>query len=226
MEKNIINKMSAEVFGQMSANGDISDNFSSSLKKSFLKIGATAVLAGMLAMSSGIANAGSNDTRNATMSIAGLWGVLTSGSVPNDIASDCDVSGTSGLKVGGAGALGAYAGSHVGGGTGKEIATVVGGIVGAAAAQSAEEDRMRRECAKKISQKVDKYGIPTYATNSANVQSPILYEGRTTQGKSFYVTIQSSPGIAGLSGKVVGALEVSSDILVRDALDRGYVNLS
>lgn len=221
MKKDILNKMSAEALSQMAANGDISDNFSPSLKARFLKIGSVSVLAGLLSISSGLVQA-DNGTRNGAITLSGLFGLLTSGSKPNDIPVDCNIQGTSGLKVGGAGALGAYAGSHIGGGSGKQIATIAGGVIAAATAQGIENERMRADCARQIEQSNRNHnGIPGYATNSSSPQSAILYEGRTISGKAFYVTAKDSPGLAGLGGQVIGSLDVENDPIVKSAMEKG-----
>jgi uncharacterized protein YcfJ len=225
MKKDILNKMSAETLSQMAANGDISDNFSKGLKNNFLKLGSTAVLAGLLAMSGGVAHA-ENGTRNTTLTLAGLFGVATNGSKPADTYVDCNVQGTSGMKVGAGGILGAIVGRQIGSGNGREVATVAGGILGAASAQASENDRIRRDCGRQIQQSQrNGTGIPVYATNNASPQSPILYEGRTIQGRSFYVTQASSPGIGGLQGRIVGQLNVEDDPLVRSAMEKCSVQL-
>lgn len=219
MKKEILSKMSAETFSQMAANGDISDNFTKGLINKFLSIGVTTVLAGLIALSSGTAQA--NDTRTAAITLSGLFGLVSNNTKPNDIPSNCYVQGTSGMKTGLSGAAGGWLGSKVGDGSGQKVATVAGAIVGVVASQSSENDRMRRECAEQLAQNKQVNGIPTYATNNRSPQSPILYEGRTIKGKSFYVTMQDSPGIAGLSGKITGGANVDADPIVKNAMEKG-----
>lgn len=231
MDNNIIKKMGAEVVSQSALNPDVAEHFSPGLKKSFMKIGLSAVMAGLLFISNGITNeahAGENHVRNATMAVAGLFGLASSGSVPKDIPIDCNVQGQSGMKTAAGGLIGAYAGSNIGQGNGNTAATIAGGLIGAAVTNNAEEERMRRECAKQIAQRNPAYGmgIPTYATTNANQQSPILYQGQTGNGRAFYVTAKDSPGMAALKGNVVGAIDVSSDPVVQNAMEKGTANLS
>jgi outer membrane lipoprotein SlyB len=219
MNKALLSKLSAETFSQMAVNGDISDNFSKGLTTKFLNLGVTTVLAGMMALSSGVAHA--DDTRTGAITLSGIWGVMTNGSKPKDIPVDCQVRGTSGMKTGGAGAVGGWLGSKVGDGSGQKWATVAGAVIGVTAAQTSENDRMRKECAEQMTYNKMVNGVPMYATNNSQPQSPILYEGRTVNGRSFYVTMQDSPGIAGLAGKVNGGVSVDSDPIVRNAMEKG-----
>jgi len=223
MKKQLLSKLSAETFSQMAADENISNNFSEGLTKKFLSLGATTVLAGMMFLSSGVAHA--DDTRNVAVGLSGLFGFLSSGSTPKDIPSNCYVQGTSGLQNGVSGAIGAVAGNQIGGGRGKQVMTVIGAVAGVAASQSIENERMRKECAAQIAHANRVDGIPMYATNNSSPQSPILYEGTTINGKSFYVTMQDSPGIAGLAGKIPNGANVDSDGIVKSALDRGSRNL-
>jgi surface antigen len=219
MKKDILSKLSAETFSQMAANGDISDNFSKGLTDKFLSLGVTTVLAGMMFLSSGVAHA--DDVRTGAITLSGLFGLMSNNTKPKDIPSDCYVQGTSGMKTGGAGAVGGWLGSKVGDGNGQKVATIAGAIIGVTAAQTSENDRMRRECSEQMAYNKKVNGIPMYATNNSSPQSPILYEGRTVNGRSFYVTMQDSPGIAGLSGRVAGGASVDNDPIVRNAMEKG-----
>ncbi len=233
---NFLKKMSAEVMAQMSVEPDIAENFSPALKKNFAKLGMSAVMAGLLFISNGMTSEAhaDNDTRNATMGVAALFGLLSSGSTPKDIPPDCVVEGRSGLKAAAAGVAGAYAGSKMGGGTGNKILTVAGAAAGAMVATHSDDERIRNECAKKIAQTNippnythrDYIGsIPSYATVDPSPSAPILYKGQTVRGEPYYVTAQSSPGLAALRGEMRGNVSVDTDPMVVSAFNKGAFNL-
>ena len=209
---NKLHKMSAEVLAQMVENESTFKNFAPGLKSKVMNIGMTATLASLLALSSGLAHADDNNALKGMFGASALVGLLTNNTKQADQVN-CDVQGTSGLKVGVSGALGSYVGNQMGGGNGKVATTIAGGILGAVIANSQENERIRGECSR----------VPRY--NSNTNQSAILYEGRTTSGNPYYVTENDSIGLAGLSGKKVGELDVNSDPIVKTALEKSSVGL-
>jgi len=233
MKKDILDKMAAEVLSQMVSNEDIFNNFSTKLKKKLQTIGTSVVLAGLLAIFSGFVHADKNVGKNmgTGLTISGLFGVLANESKPTDVPTDCDVQGVSGWKVGAGSAIGTLIGNQFGKGSGNTAATIVGAIAGAALAQSSENERIRRECVAKNSQRKIEPPAPSYPANThysqtvSYPQSPILYQGRTDSGKTFYVTTNDSPGIAALTGKTIGYLDVEDDLIVKNALEQGLLGL-
>lgn len=230
MNKGILSKLSAETFSQMAADGNISDNFSKPLTNKFLNLGVIPFLAALMSLTTGMAYA--DDTRNGVMAVSAVVGAVSHGHRTNDLASGCVVKGTNGVQNGIMGAVGGLAGNQIGGGNGKKAWTIAGAIAGIAFSQASENERMRKECAEQITQYKQVNGIPMYATNNSSPQSPILYEGRTVTGRSFYVTMEDSPGIAGLAGKINGGADVNSDSIVKNAIETGaellaraYLNL-
>jgi len=218
---NKLHKMGAETLGQMIENEDISKNFSPSLKDKMLKVGMAAVMATVLSISSGMAHAGDNNSLTGMLGLSALTGLLANNTKPADAQPnnyqggqvDCNAA-KSGVKIGASGALGAFVGNHIGQGNGNVAATVAGGLLGMVVANSMENDRIRTECQR----------VPNW-NNNIPANQAILYEGRRSNGGSFYVTVGDSPGIAGLSGKIQGQLDVNQDPIVRNAMEKGSVGL-
>jgi uncharacterized protein YcfJ len=142
-----LTKMSNQVVSQMIGSEEISSSISKKMFDKINKVGVGAVLAVVLSSAVGMAHAGDDHkSLGATVGLAGLVGILNDGSRPPDVPLDCNVQGTNGYKVGGAGVAGAYVGNQMGGGTGKTLLTVAGGYLAATAVQSAENNRIRNEC--------------------------------------------------------------------------------
>ena len=51
--------------------------------------------------------------------------------------------------------------------------------------------------------------------------APVMYEGVTSKGLPYYVTVNDSPGLAAIEGKRQGSLSLDSDGLVKSAINRG-----
>lgn len=210
---NRLNKMGAEVLAQSIENEEISKHFSSGLKDKMLKLGASALLAATLVTSSGFAQA--DNTLIGVLGAGAVAGVVTSGSRPDGL--DCG-QGTSGWKVGTMTAIGGGLGSLAGQGTGRTIMTVAGALLGGTVAQSSENDRIRNECA-------NYSRSPKYNSKTSLPSGNILYEGARSNGGTYFVTVADSVGMAGLTGKRVGQLDVNSDPMVMNALERSSSSL-
>lgn len=142
-----LTKMSNQVFSQIIGSEEISSNTSKKMFDKINKVGVGSVLAMGLFAAIGMAHAGDeHKALAATVGLAGIIGVINDGSRPPDVPFDCNIQGTNGYKVGGAGVAGAYVGNQMGGGTGKTLLTIAGGYLAATAVQSAENNRIRNEC--------------------------------------------------------------------------------
>lgn len=142
-----LTKMSNQVVSQMIGSEEISSNISKKMFDKINKAGVVSVLALTLFSAAGMAHADSGSRAlNSTLGLSGLVGILNDGSRPADVPFDCNVQGTNGYKVGGAGAIGAVVGNQIGGGSGKVIATLAGGYLAANAAQNVENNRIRNDC--------------------------------------------------------------------------------
>lgn len=228
-----IDKMSAEVFGQMLQDENISNSLSAGIKKTIKKIGMTAMVAGTLCISSGMAQA--SDFKNIILGAGVLSGVISNGSKSvGNSEIDCDTAGKNGWKIGGSAVLGGILGNQVGGGTGKDLATVAGAVIGGAMANNSEEERIKQECARRVgyNDETPNVGIPRYASRTSYVNEPIIYESRAQNGESYWVTAKGSPGLAALRGNRNAINNLDDNEMARAALDRhsaalvnSYVNL-
>lgn len=228
-----IDKMSADVFAQMLENKTISNNLSEGIKKTIKKVGMAVMVAGALCISSGMAHA--NDFRNIILGAGVLSGVISNGSKSvGNSEIDCDNVSKNGWKVGGGAIIGAVLGSQIGEGTGKKLATGAGALMGGIIANNSDEERMKQECAQRISynQEAPNVGIPKYASRTNYVSDPIIYESRAQNGESYWVTTKGSPGLAALRGNRNAIHSLDSNDMAKNALDRhanglvnSYINL-
>lgn len=142
-----INGVASAVMSQMLSDERITTNMTEPLLNKIKGIGIGLVVAVLGFSSTGMAHA---DTMsrifNTTVGIGVLSGVANSGKVPDGTPLDCAVSGKSAIPVALGTALGAYAGKHVGGGTGKKIAIVAGGLLGGVSANAIQDANIRGEC--------------------------------------------------------------------------------
>jgi hypothetical protein len=221
-----LSKMTTETLTQMIGNENIFLNFSKSLKSTISKAvdvyGENAkelVTIALIATSCGMVNAQDIQARD-TMLLGGVAaGMIANGEKPSDIPTDCDVKGTNGLSVATGSMVGTAIGSNLGKGSGNTAFTILGGALGGVIAKAGENERMRAECAKQLGQ------YPGYSQNGSLSSSTILYQGVSQNGSPVYVTVQSSPGIAGLTGKIKGPNNVEDNDLIKSALDRSSVAL-
>lgn len=221
-----LTKLQSDTFSAMLGSEKISAAFSEKLFNKINKVGVVSILAATAFLSSGFAHADDNKALGGTVGLSVLTGILTDGSKPVGVPNDCNVQGTNGYKVGGAGSAGAYALSNIGNGNGKKILTVAGGFIAASAAQTAENNRIRNECLKEQAQKQAQYNnnngnnysnsynnggaysnngyrpqYPTANMPSSLPQSLILYAVENHQGVVTYISIADSPGVAALKGQ-------------------------
>jgi len=147
---------------------------------------------------------------------------------------ECNVQGVSGWKVGGAGAVGSWAGSQIGKGSGNVVATIIGAVVGSGATYFAEDSRIERDreqCLKQIEyrrrqQEEARNYMPSNNPNAATLSSLILYtfiDNRT--GQQQIVTMQNSPGVAALKGIRSGGRDINSDPMVLQAFTQAFNGL-
>lgn len=222
-----LDKMGTEVLAQMVANPAVFEHMSPAIKS----FGATLLLGACALMSSGLAHADNkgNSALRGVLATSVLGGIVLDGNKPQNVQNaDCDIQGTSGMKVGGAAAVGAYAGNQMGKGTGQVIMTVLGGFLGGSAAQTSENNRMQRECAKQIEQtnrNNNNYQPANYMHNNAVPTAPVLYQATNRDGNPYYVTVNDSPGIAALSGRRVGTQSLDSDSVASNAFSRSASGL-
>lgn len=165
-----LTKMSNQVVSQMIGSEEISKSISGKMFDKINKVGVASVLAMSLFAAIGMAHAGDdNRVLGATVGLAGIVGVINDGSRPANVPFDCNIQGTNGYKVGGAGVAGAYVGNQMGGGTGKTILTIVGGYLAATAVQSAENNRIRNECLRdQANRQKTAYNNGSYEQNNNN----------------------------------------------------------
>ncbi len=223
-----IDKMSADVLGQMLQDDNISNSLSYGIKKTVKKVGLSVMIAGALCVSSGMAQA--SDFKNIILGAGVLSGVVSNGSKSvGNSEIDCDTAGKNGWKIGGAAVLGGILGNQVGGGTGKDIATAAGAVIGGVMANSSEEERIKQECARRVAynEETPNVGVPKYASKTSYVSDPIIYESRAQNGESFWVTTKGSPGLAALRGNRNAVNSLDDNEMAKNALDRhssGLVN--
>lgn len=207
-----LTKVSNQVISQMIGDEVISANISKKMFNRINKVGAGSVLAVALSVSSGMVHA--DDSRKVlagTVALSGIIGILRDGSKPADVPFDCNVQGTSGYKVGGAGVAAAVLGNQIGGGNGKKILTFAGGFLAATAAQNVENDRIRGECLKaQANRQQAAYSNtnhqPNYlqyptSNNSALPQEMVLYAVEDQRGSVSYISMAQSPGVSALRGQ-------------------------
>lgn len=214
-----INILGGEVLGQMLKEDKIFKHMSATLKTKTLKIGINTVLTSLLMVSSGVVQA--DTSLNGMLGLSGLVGLLANNTSQDknpgsnqDSSINCNAK-KSGLQIAGAGALGSFVGNQIGGGTGKDLATVAGGVLAMVVANEKENASIRNAC----------QSIPTNITSNVDTTNAILYAGQRVNGGTFTVTVGDSPGIAGLSGKIKGTLDVNTDDIVKNALEQGSVGL-
>lgn len=222
-----LTKLQNDTMSQMLGNENITESFTPKLKGKLLKVGIVSALAVTAFCSSGMAHAGTKGQKalNSMLGVSTLTGILSNGSRPADIPAGCNVQGTNGYVVGGAGAAGSYAMNQVGNGTGKEIATVAGGILAMSAAQNAENNRIREECARQLASKQNTYMNPSNVGNPQMPQAEILYAVKNQQGLPMYVTVNDSPGLAALRGQGRGTNDPASDPIVSNALNKSLQHM-
>lgn len=217
-----LTKLQSDTFSAMLGSEEISGALSKKLFEKINKVGVVSVLAVTAFLSSGFVHADNgNAALGGTVGLSVLTGILTDGSKPVGVPRDCNVQGTNGYKVGGAGSAGAYALSNLGNGNGKKILTVAGGFIAASAAQTAENNRIRNDCLKEQAQKQSQYNnnnngnnnngvysnngykpqYPTANMPSSLPQSLILYAVENHQGIVTYISIADSPGVVALKGQ-------------------------
>lgn len=213
-----LRKIEAEILSQSLTQEAVKENLDSGVKNHLSKFGMAALLS-TAAFFATDTKAMDNSLKG-TLGAAAIAGVIANGS-NYDVPPGCDVSGVNGWKVGGAGAVGAVVGNQVGGGNGKKIMTVLGGLFGASAAANSEVNRMQEECAKK--------GIypPGQHFNNALKAEDIMYSGtQVTTGNQYVVTVGNSIGLAALAGKIQPPVPIErADPIVNQALSETARNL-
>ena len=206
-----LTKLTNQVTSQILVDDRITKQIAKPLFNKINNVGITSVLAVTAFFATDLARADSS--LNTTLGLSALVGLLNNGSRPSDVPNDCNIKGTNGYIVGGAGAAGAYAMNQIGGGKGKKILTVAGGFLAATAAQNIENNRIRNECFKNQSQKVN---YPRANQPNNMPQQMVLYATESNQGYVAYVHADNSPGIASMQGQRGGQDIYSNPELQRD----------
>lgn len=220
--------MQNQVLVQMITEPDISNNFSTGLKKAISKVGFVAVCS--LAMfSSNMAHA--DDTLRAMLGVSAISGLLSSNSRAEGVPSECNIQGVNGFKVGGAMAAGSLLANQFGGGKGKTLLTVGGGLATGYIMSNSEKNRIEQEkaeCMRRIEAAQARnagvnpnYGAPNYIPNP-QVSTPVVlytFTSPRVPGQTI-VTMDSSPGIMALKGVRDGSLDPNSDPEVINALTK------
>lgn len=227
-----LTKLQNDTISQMISHDDISVNLSEKFKQKIIKAGVVSVLAVTAFCSSGFAYADNGSKAlGITSGLGAFTGLILDGYKPADIPADCNVQGTNGWKVGGAGVAGGYALNQIGSGNGKAAATVLGSYMAATVAQNVENKRMRAEC---LDQQAARQRQQAYANNNAypsnsyNSQAPqamILYAVQNANGVPIYVTVNDSPGLASLKGQIRGNLDPMNYESVKNDLDKSLSNM-
>lgn len=213
-----LKKIEAEIISQSLVNDDVQKNLDSGVKNHLSKFGMAALLS-TVAFFATDTKAMDNSLKG-TLAASAIAGVIANGST-YDVPPGCDVSGISGWKVGGAAAVGGAVGNQMGGGNGKTLLTVLGGLFGASAATNSEINRMQEECAKQ--------GIypPGAHYNNALKAEDIMYSGtHITSGYQYMVTVGNSIGLAALVGKINPSIPLErANPIVNQALTETSQNL-
>lgn len=225
--------MQNQVFAQMMVNPDISNNFSSSLKKAISKVGVVAVCS-LAIFSSNMAHA--DDSLRAMLGVSAISGLLSSNSRVEGVPPECNIQGVNGFKVGGAMATGSLLANQFGAGRGKTLLTVGTGLATGYIMSNSEKNRIEQdkaECMRRIEAAQARnagvnpnYGAPNYMTNVQSPNSIILYTFSSPKvpGQT-YVTMDNSPGIMALRGIRDGSLDPNSDPEVINALTKAEQGL-
>lgn len=249
-----LKSLASDTMLQMMASENIVEGFASNLKKKLAGAALPLVATALLVGATGLAHAGEADReRNVMLGVGAVGGLLLDGVKPDNLPPECaHIRGISGARVGGGTAAGAVLFNQMGGGNGKKVATVVGGLLVGNAMAGKEQQRIEAECAKVIQQNQERgyrngngynqtyYGhpeaqqvrVPQYQ-NSARANGPILYEQKLPNGRSYMVTSVDSPGLAALQGRGVGQNDPMTDPIVHKALfsateklEKSYENLN
>lgn len=232
-----LDKLANETLAQSINEPSIFDNLSSGFKKKVMNLG-TAITFGVLALGvSGFANqAHAMDTQSfgVVTGITGLMGMANDGKVPNNLPPECaSVQGKSGWKVTAGGATGALLGSNIGQGSGTKWATALFGLAGAGMANGAEDQRIQRECQAIIArnqqqaqQMQQQYQGPQYHQAAATPTADILYQANTTNGQSFFVTVDNSPGLMAITGNKQGIIDPHSNGTIYNGVRQSLDNLN
>lgn len=196
----------------------------------------------MLGMAGFLTNANAYDGNSARvgMGVSGVMGTVLNGSGVENLPPECaNIQGVNGWKVGGAGVAGSVAGASIGRGSGTKWATVALTAISSAAALSAENNRIQREC-NAVLARIDMQNKKSlYSSNqnqyNANYNysalpsinpSDILYEYTTPNGNKGYATISNSPGLLAINGGRNGEININSNPTIYKGVSESLNNLA
>lgn len=231
-----LDKLTSEAMAQSINEPSLFENFAKGFKSKLIKLGSAAVF-GMLALGvtgmASEAHAMDSQAFSVATGVSGLVGMANNGSVPNNLPPECaNIQGKNGWAIAGGGTAGALLGSNIGKGTGAKWATGLGALAGAAIGNGVEDQRMQRECQAIIArnqqqqqQMQQQYRTPQYNQNPATPTADILYQANTTNGQSFFVTFDNSPGILALTGNRQGMIDPHSVPLIYNGVKQSLENL-
>lgn len=235
-----LEKLQNDTLIQMVQSEDMLSCFAKGLQNAITTIGLTTLVAAGV-LSSSMAHA--DTTLKSMLGVSAIGGILSNGKGVSDANQipGCNIQGYNGWKIGGAAAIGSYAGNNIGDGRGRTVATIIGGMGAAGLAGVSDQQRIDREtaeCVRRLQQAqmqqatyAQNYGQmpPNYAAprNAQPIgEMPILYVFRSHQnGQINTVTPMNSPGIQALIGKTQPTRELNSDPNVFDIVQRSTRDL-
>lgn len=232
-----LDKLTSEAMAQSINEPSLFENFATGFKSKLVKLGSVAVF-GMLALGvtgmASEAHAMDSQAFGVATGVSGLVGMANNGSVPNNLPPECaNVQGKNGWSIAGGGTAGALLGSNIGKGSGSKWATVAGTLLGAGIANGVEDQRIQRECQAIIArnqqqqqQMQQQYRTPQYNQNPATPTADILYQGNSTNGQSFFVTVDNSPGMLALTGNRQGMIDPHTTPVIYNGVKQSLDNLS
>lgn len=233
-----VDKLTSETMAQSINEPAILENTSNSFKTKVAKLG-TAMVFGVLALGvTGMTNnayATDGQAFSVATGVSGLVGMASNGSLPSNLPPICaNIQGKNGWALAGGGTAGALLGSNIGKGNGSRWATVAGTLLGAGIANGVEDQRIQRECDaivlryKQQQEQEQQYRQQNrqYNQNNATPTPDILYQANTANGQSFFVTMETSPGMLALTGNREGIIDPISNRAIYNGVKESLDNLN
>lgn len=238
-----LNKLYNETASQFIQTPEVAQSFTSGLKNSISKVGASLVVAALAFGTAGIAHA--DNTLNAMVGTGGLGSLLIDGAKPN-LPPECqNLKGVNGWATMAGVTTGAYAGNNIGKGSGRKVATLALGALGGALVLGKQTRDIEDECNRQI-QQMNQARQAQYAQNNGggynngynsagytnsqgqtlNIQEPIFYEARDAHGRTIISTFSTSAGLQSLTGNRMGGDDISTNPTIQRYVEKSLNTLS
>lgn len=229
-----LDKLTSEAIAQSINEPAIFENTSTAFKTKIAKIGSVVALGVLTLGITGMtteAHAMDGKSFGVATGVSGLVGMASNGSLPKDLPPICsNIQGKNGWSLAGGGTAGALLGSNIGKGSGSKWGTAIGSLIGVGIANGVEEQRIKRECDAIVmrfqQEQQQQQQYRQHNQNSATPTPDILYQANIASGQSFFVTMETSPGMLALTGNREGIIDPLTNRVVYNGIKESLDNLN